>query len=279
MKSIVIIVLICFVCLIDLASTQNTLPKNKLKTLARPASDSVAPLTAYVHIKRPPRTPDRECLATIVSENIVATSAFCVRNAIPEDIFVYPNQYNRTSLALSNNKYKTIQIIRNKEYNRRTKANDIALLRLNKRITIDTKADIVNLPSPISWHRSDRNGVGTKVLAVGYDLYGEGVMSKSLKETNLVVANCRSGATTHICAATNNNDNIHGMSTQICGLAGTPILFNGDELGIAWELRGILSFDSPADCPSVSNNSQTGFTEVAQYVNWIKDAISCNTKK
>ncbi|OQV13511.1 putative Transmembrane protease serine 11D [Hypsibius exemplaris] len=117
------------------------------------------------------------CGAALISEFYVVTAAHCVDTngaADPTQYSVRVGEHSRATVEAAEEDYNIAEIIMHPQYQRWDNDNDIALLRLSRKVTLKTEVNVICLPVA----GSGEPAAGTQVTVAGW---GETVTQDVLK--------------------------------------------------------------------------------------------------
>ena len=218
-------------------------------------------------IKPRSNSADKFCGGALITDGHVLTAAHCLTKVTPNDIMVRLGSYdfgNSADPQSVDHKIRAFKI--HPEYDERTQANDIAILVLEKKVSLNEDLRPVCLPQE---RRDYKESIGT-VIGFGSTTYG-GRGSSKLREVSLPIwdnQQCRGVYgerlvhPTHLCAGTR-----EGGKDSCQGDSGGPFMVQGPSK--RWMMVGVVSWGQKCGEP----NFPGVYTRVTEYNNWILDNV------
>ncbi|XP_055624213.1 transmembrane protease serine 9-like [Toxorhynchites rutilus septentrionalis] len=216
------------------------------------------------------------CLGSLISKRYVLTAALCVRSElIPSGVRLGEHTIDQVKdcnvfgqeieCSPPVRDYGIECIIIHPEYSRRTKGNDIALIRLNKDVIFEDHIQPICLPVTSAL----QNAKISKYIIAGWGKteYGDNDLSKILLKASVLHANkeeCMSWMNLSRVSFNDNQICAGGNSTNACGGdGGGPLGYVMKHRGIRFVQFGITSFGvGCGNYPSV-------YTRVSSFMDWI----------
>ncbi|XP_055696471.1 collagenase-like [Lutzomyia longipalpis] len=273
-KSVLAVVVLVALMINSVASKYYTLPSNAIGKngkilLGDYAKDGQFPYQVSLLIQGANNCSlvERSCGGSIIATNWVLTSAFCVTPGPLFDTvyFVYlgaGSVYYKKSPQ--RDIFNTTAIYPHPDFNGDTLENDIAML---KTWGFDFSTKLVQ-PIPLVTSGTDMASyLGKYITVSGFGKFSiDGIASKKLLYTQLKVVECGDGTPdTSFCAV----DEVGPVSAICDGDAGGPAVCILDGQAT---LIGVISYSDQKGCDA----GPQGFTNVAQYIDWIQETMSSN---
>ncbi|XP_049283478.1 CLIP domain-containing serine protease 14D-like [Anopheles funestus] len=240
------------------------------------------PWTALIEYQKPDGRFGFHCGGSIINERYIVTAAHCI-NAIPRNWKVHRVRLGEWDLSSSSDcedDFCSIapidldieKIIVHTGYDTRDKShhNDIALIRFNREIHYSETVRPICLPLADSLR--SRNHVGLSSFAAGWGKTETASASPKKLKVELNIKDLKE------CAPVYQRSGIFLDSTQMCaggvrgqdtcsGDSGGPLM---RQITGSWYLIGVVSF-GPQKCGTASVPGV--YTNVAEYVDWIRDNV------
>ncbi|XP_053671065.1 uncharacterized protein LOC128721346 [Anopheles nili] len=240
------------------------------------------PWTALIEFQKPDGSFGFHCGGSLINQRYIVTAAHCI-DAIPRGWKVHRVRLGEWDLASATDcqnglcsnapidlDIEKIEVHSNYDSRDQSNANDIALIRFTRDVSYSETIRPICLP--LSTSIRSRNHVGLSSFAAGWGKTESASASdKKLKvELNIKsLQDCtsiyqRGGInlkSTHMCAG-----GVRGKDT-CSGDSGGPLM---RQLAGTWYLLGVVSF-GPQKCGTAGVPGV--YTNVAEYVDWIKDHI------
>ncbi len=219
--------------------------------------------------KEPNKFSGHFCGASIISSSYILTAAHCVANFRPEQLAVAVGLHRLSEPLTRDNTYFVSEIIVNRNYNPQLISNDIALIRLKRRITYSSKVMPVCLPT------SDPSPVyNQRVVITGWgSITGStkpGSLPNELQQAVVTIINQMPvcfrvpiySYYRNYCILDSRND-----ANACFGDSGGPLVwYNGNK----WILYGVTSFGSGDEQGNCVPTNPGFYTNVPFYRRWIK---------
>jgi len=213
---------------------------------------------------------DWYCGGTIISDQYVVTAAHCVYGYESEPAWVRVGDHDNSDPGDTDydhiQTFKVKKILVHRQYDERTTANDIALLKLEKRIDFSQYGGTV---SPICIPKQAETYYGEKVIVAGWGLLNEnGNQADKLQKVELDVLSmhaCRKEFGYHKTQITSRMLCTYGERQDACqGDSGGPLIWE-NKAEKRYELVGVVSWGigcAQKEHPGV-------FVKLAYYIKWI----------
>lgn len=224
------------------------------------------------------------CGATILSDRYILTAAHCIYGSELAQLFtvVVPQLQNENDFPLGSiQKSRVSEVYYRSDYVNSTNVllpNDVAILKLESSLNIDTVNDIAKFATNENYRTSS-----SEFVAVGHGNIRSGVDGNTnLLKTDLdyvVNATCAnafyagSSLTEKQICFDGDFSASTGLSNATCqGDSGGPVYWND---GGTYKQVGLTSF-GPTTCGDPTANVTSVFTEITDYKGWIDSVVSGN---
>ncbi|XP_053669191.1 CLIP domain-containing serine protease B4-like [Anopheles marshallii] len=240
------------------------------------------PWTALIEFQKPDGSFGFHCGGSLVNERYVVTAAHCIKS-IPRSWKVHRVRLGEWDLSTANDcqdgfcskapidlDVEKIVVHSNYDPKDQSNANDIALIRFTRSVQYYETVRPICLPLSVSLR--NRNHVGQPSYAVGWGKTETAAANEMKLKVEMNVTSSQECArayqrggillkTTHMCAG-----GVRGKDT-CSGDSGGPLM---RQIAGAWYLIGVVSF-GPQKCGTAGIPGV--YTNVAEYVDWIRDNI------
>jgi len=207
------------------------------------------------------------CGGALIDEQHVLTAAHCINTPVQAANYkVYIGAHEINKPMYMEQELSVSKIWVHEQYDDQTTANDIAVIRLTKPVTISDKVNIICLPGPEAkiandtvwvsgWGRTAAGGDSSPILKQTY-MHTMGTACSIYGRSQFSVEK-------QICAGK------HGVGYTCQGDSGGPLMY---ESAGRWYLNGVVSYGA-TDC-GVNTGSPSVFARVSYYLPWIRSKMA-----
>lgn len=204
------------------------------------------------------------CGGTILDQYHVLTAAHCIDGRNLSRIIVTAGLHNRLSKGDEVQQVRRVdEIVRHPDWNAKTSANDLAILRLSKPVEFNRYVQPACLPGPDPQPNADVILIGWGAEQLG------GEPTDALQQTRVkIISQCykywnQFDEENQLCVG---QSTIGNSACQ--GDSGGPIL---QQYKSQWVVQGVASFIG--DCKTNGNSLPNVYVKVSSYLTWIDKTI------
>jgi secreted trypsin-like serine protease len=205
------------------------------------------------------------CGGTLIDAQHVVTAAHCVTGMNPGSLIVVAGLHEQLNTNTGRTQIRIVsRIFMHEQYNSRTEANDIAILRLSQPVTFNNYVSPICLPGPDPQESQPVTTIGWGTI------YQDGPLSNVLREVTVQVANAEAKAAYrdfNVQRQIGAGIPYVGGKDSCQGDSGGPLMYNSNGL---WYLSGVVSF---GDVCALRNHPGV-YTRISAYLNWISNKIN-----